>query len=268
MRTNLINDLIKSVVMDNCNKVYTVVVGKANGEHQYCLGQYEEITLDDIGRQLYCDTKGEYDIDCICYAKNGFGFTPNGVFCHCSKMVGTTQKMEEIGSHDLFMVHAIETEKGRSASWFCPVEEIDDKSFDILKIAVLHILEKQSEYHTKRIVWDMEAKAAEMLTQRKIKEAIGCECHWTYADGWNQGYQNQYVRCFDSEREISYEDIKKVIEIFFGPKALDTTREDIWYTAKINRICTTYSSAIYSGYDDTAKTSSRWFWYHHDGTCD
>jgi len=261
---NLIEELVEAVRIEYCNTIYTIITGEGNGEHQYCLGQYGEIEMTELAYQLFKDTQGEYRLEGIRYAKNGYGFTHSNIFCHCSKLVGTTKKMEEFDNYQYFMIHTTETEKGLLATWFCPIENIDEKSFNILKISILHILEKQSKNHVENMVRRMEAKAKEMLLQQKIKEAIGCECHWKYADNWKQGYQNQYIRVFDADNEITYEDIIKVINIIFGDKALDTTRDNPWYTEKINRI----SVDFYSNYDDTNKTSSRWFWYHHDGTCD
>ena len=265
---NIIEELIQAVTFENMNTVYTVITGKGHGEHQYVLGQYGDIDWEDINYQLVNMTDGEYQINSIRYAKNGYGFTYNGTFCHATKLVGSTKKLEDFDSYDLFLIHSIKTEKGNSATWFCPIENIDEKSFNILKKPVLKILEEQSEWHVRRMVADMEAKAEEMLRQRRIKEEVGCGATFKYADNFNQGYQNQYVYVITADDEITYYDVIKIIKIFKGEDALSTERDNPYYTQPINRICTTYNGAIYSGYDDTKATSSQWFWYRHNGTCD
>ena len=100
---------------------------------KYC--NIKVIEIDNMLSEILTEqTKGEYQYTYVNYKRDGFGFSQGyPSFCHTSKIVGTTESLEELCKNNtLFIIHSVNTEKGRKATWLCPIDLIDSKTEELL----------------------------------------------------------------------------------------------------------------------------------------
>lgn len=114
--------------------------------------------------------------------RNDFASTEEGIFCHCSALVGCKMSLEEISCDVVVKYH--ETDRGLTASWFCPLPLIDEKTKIIIEEAqrkatleremVEAWREAQAKAEAERLAKaEAEAKAKAERIERKIKSLVG-----------------------------------------------------------------------------------------------
>jgi len=254
---NILNEVIEAVLQQYCNVVFTT--NYRGGDHEFCLGKTADIDIEDLSAQLRKDTGYRLQIEAIKHVKDDYGFSYGcPTFCHASKLVGTTKKFNEFDNYNLFVINSIETEKGYKATWFAPLGDIDEKTFNILKVSAFNLIKQEAKLSCERYVDRMFEQAAEIKRQQKIVEKIGCHATLKADRPREWGYQGMYHYIIDAEEEITAEQAKEVIKVYKGEDALEIKETPMGYTPMQNKITS-------HGYGDK---SSRWFWFHDEGTCD
>lgn len=264
-----IQELIKKLFEERAEKVFTVEYRDA--QRSYAVNylsaeKYGPIEDYELTARLQQATNYTITLQNIKHVREDYGFA-NGIFCHASKMVGTTHRFNEMDNEQLFIINSIETEKGRKATWFVPFELMDEKTEEIVKDVIFNIFKQRAENACCREVDRAYAAAAEYKKNQQLMQKIGCKATIKYTDNWRQGYQNQYLYKIEAEKPLNYFEVLNAIKILKGENALSTERIP-YYTEPKNRICTTEDGALCSWYDDTKAISNTWYWYRHDGTCD
>lgn len=160
-------------------------------------------------------SKTDLYLSTIRYSKNGFGFG-NDIFCHVKRMVGTTEDFEVLCNQNRhFIIHPQEGDKGWWATWFCPVELIDDKTKDIVKSAILEALKDEMTDVCRQRYWQEERAKAERAKAAALA-ALGIA---------------SYEKIIHDERS-SYGGHKKYTYIFPTP----VTRETFVEFLKLNHL--------------------------------
>ena len=82
-------------------------------------------------------TNDEFQISSIEYKGRGYGFaSTNNSFCHASHLVGADDEDKDFedfcNEQTLFLIHSYKGQNGLWASWFCPVEKINERAINTL----------------------------------------------------------------------------------------------------------------------------------------
>lgn len=174
---------------------------------------YFEDDEDMISKISSSLTETDLYLSTIRYSKNGFGFG-NDVFCHAKRMVGTTEDFEALCKQNrYFIIHPQEGDKGLWATWFCPVELIDNKTRDLVKSAILEALKEEMTDVCRQRYWQEERAKAERARAAALA-ALGI---------------SSYEKIVHDERS-SYGGHKKYTYIFPSP----VTRETFVEFLKLN----------------------------------
>lgn len=151
--------------IENSQKVHFSI------DKKYCLLDRTILEIERIVPDILMgETDGTYQLTYINYKKNGFGFSQGRPsFCHASKLVGTSENFEELCKNDtVFIIHSYDEVKGRRASWFCPVDLMNEKTEGIVlpsvEKAVIRIcFEKAVDEH-----YEVERQREEQEKQKKL----------------------------------------------------------------------------------------------------
>ena len=91
--------------------------------------------FDTAKEIINTQTNDEFQISLIEYKGRGYGFaSTNNSFCHTSHLVGVDDEdLEDLcNEQTLFLIHSYRGRNGLWASWFCPVEKMNERAVNTL----------------------------------------------------------------------------------------------------------------------------------------
>lgn len=170
---------------------------------------------DYIREMLASSTNYEYQLERIHFVRDGFGFSEGRQsFCHASKMVGVEQQdFEKFCKNDyLFIIHSYKTEKGLKASWFCPINYINDKTVALLKPivgqAIIKCFEDKAIYDARQV----EAERAATQKEAALEAIVGKYRQVVLEERNNYGGKREYKFLF--EKNVDKDTFVQFLDLF------------------------------------------------------
>ena len=169
-------------------------------------------TFNDIVTNLpyytnYCITK-------IKYAKNGFGFTENGVFCHTSKGMFCDTSLDKMDADMVYLICIGHTNKGWSAKWFSPITASETKETlkTILREPLFHLIHKKEQLELYR-----SELAREEAAKKAALQELGIESYLITNIKTNRNndndFRNYYYATYEFKKEINKDIFVKFLKI-------------------------------------------------------